>query len=205
MISLSKEYLVFSCVILASVYNSIVFGNKFVSFLLLSSIMYYFYVMKIAEKEKQNISSRNDEIDKIIESFKEKNEKLSYINTDIYSIFRKPKRFKYLKLNRVFDEDLINIQFLRDSDDYLYFTFFVILEYFLKHYYDALLEKDIIYNLDLMITLHTKVKTMYDETKIGVFGPKSVSSNVSLLKTGITNILKKMTYKIAIIKNISDI
>ena len=201
MINLAKysNSLVFSIVVfLAIIFNAFFFTNNnlliFFSFLLL---MVYTYSYRVNHKQQKINIDVN--IDNIIDLLQEKHKDQEYINSDLYIMFKKPKDFKYIKMNKLFNQDLLDLQVLYRMDSFLYYEIFVIIETFLKYYYKGIQENDVESCLQNMRMCFMKLKAYQNEVQITI----SKSKNIKVLETNVRqtfgSILVKMKNKISIL------
>lgn len=200
MINLAKysNSLVFSIVVfIAIIFNAFFYTNNnlliFFSFLLL---MVYTYSYRVNHKQKINIDVN---IDNIIDLLREKHKDQEYINSDLYILFKKPKDFKYIKMNKLFNQDLLDLQVLYRMDSFLYYEIFIIIETFLKYYYKGIQENDVESCLQNMRMCFMKLKAYQNEVQITI----SKSKNIQVLETNVRqtfgSILVKMKNKISIL------
>jgi hypothetical protein len=136
--------------------------------------------------------------DAMIDFLHKKHENQEYINSDLYIIFKKPKDFKYIKLNKLFIEDLINLEFLEKMDSFLYFELFIIIETFLKYYYKGIQGQNIEMCLNNMHTCYSKMKGYQNEVQITISKSKSFKKHEVEVKQSFINMLSRM-------KNLSSI
>ena len=104
------------------------------------------------------------EISKIIESFD-----LEEFGTNLYDIYKRPKSFKYMFVKPDILENLLTLNFTRKFNKELYTKTFVVLEKFLKMYYNAITDRiDKKMALDTITDLHKEFKSYRDEMKMNV-------------------------------------
>jgi hypothetical protein len=164
--------------------------------------------MKVQSKQNYKIQLEHNNINNIIENFEIDYENIKYIPSEIYDVFKKPKKFKYLQLNKIFNIDLLELQFLEKLDKFAYFEIFVVVEYFLKFYYQALMtmnKNDVHAKLENMILLRKKVVILFDEIKIMISRSRRNFILENKVEIIIKNILQIMKKKISVIKKLVDI
>jgi hypothetical protein len=191
---------------LAISFNAFFFtDNSLLILFFVSLLIFYMYSYNSNHKQnkqnKQNKHIKMDELknlDAIIDLLQKKHEHQEYINSDLYIIFKKPKDFKYIKLNKLFIEDLIKLEFLETMDSFLYFELFIIIETFLKYYYNGIQRKNIGMCLNNMHTCYSKIKAYQNEVQITISKSKSFKEHEVIVKQSFLNMLSRM-------KNLSSI
>lgn len=191
---------------LAISFNAFFFTNNSLLILFFVSLM-IFYMYSYGSNYKQNKQNKHikmekiENLDDIIDLLQKKHEDHEYINSDMYIIFKKPKKFKYIKLNRLFIEDLINLEFLETMDSFLYFELFIIVETFLKYYYKGIQGKNIKmwFMLNNMHTCYSKIKGYQNEVQITISKSKSLKKHEVVVKQSFSNMLSRMKNLISII------
>lgn len=186
---------------LAILFNAFFFTNNSLLILFFVSLMiFYMYSYGSNHKQKKHIKMEKiNNLDDIIDLLQKKHEYQEYINSDLYIIFKKPKEFKYIKLNRLFIEDLINLEFLETMDSFLYFELFIIIETFLKYYYKGIQGNNIQMWLNNMHTCYSKIKGYQNEVQITISKSKSFKEHEVVVKQSFVNILSRMKNLISII------
>jgi hypothetical protein len=195
-------------ILFALIYNIMYYKNTTLIFIIIVISVFYFYSMKVQAKHNLEKQLQHSNINKIIENFEIDFENMKYIPSEIYEVFKKPKKFKYLQLNKIFNINLLELQFLEKLDKYAYFEIFVVVEYFLKFYYQALMninKNDIQAKLENMILLRKKVVILFDEIKIMISRSRKNFILENKVEKIIKKILQSMKTKISVIKKLIEI
>ena len=137
--NISLKNIFYVIIVFALIFNLLHYKNTPLVFIIVIICILYFYLMKVQSKQNYKIQLEHNNINNIIENFEIDYENIKYIPSEIYDVFKKPKKFKYLQLNKIFNIDLLELQFLEKLDKFAYFEIFVVVEYFLKFYYQALM------------------------------------------------------------------
>ena len=125
--------LVFSFFIITS-YEHI--NHKFIAFIFMIVVLVfyhrhtlsYFNVWELSKSKFDN----NIQID-------ETNDKYYHVN-NVFDVTSKPKKLRYIYMNEIYLDIANSLVFVKTFDDYAYHRFVVLLESFLKMYYNVLVE-----------------------------------------------------------------
>ena len=114
-------------------------------------------VLDKASNEKKKVRS-------IIEGFDIEN-----IASDVYTVDRIPKTFKYIFIKTTILQNLINLRFVQKFNKETYIKIFILLEKFLKLFYKSIIAyKDKKTTLESMIQIHLEMKNYKEELKLNV-------------------------------------
>lgn len=150
-------------VVLCLAFNMLMYRNYMFVFLMLLFLIVFLYQNPNVLNKPQN---QKRELTKIIESFD-----LQEFGTNMYDIYKLPKAFKYIFIKPDISNNLIDLQFTKKFNNELYTKTFVVLEKFLKLYYNAItdranIDKEIV--LDTLTQLHEEFKHYKEEMKMNI-------------------------------------
>lgn len=185
-------------ILLMGMASSCLFHKNYVFFFfLISMLMLIQYT-----RPKYNVTEKKTRIKQIIENFTNHN-----FNFDSYSLYRFPKKFKYIYIKSDFIDNLINIRFVNIYNKEAYMKIFIILEKFLKTFYNIITNRyDKLTNLDTMKDLHQELKKIQAELNLSTpsfsnrikrFGKKSLHH---VINDNIINIQNQMMQKINLVQ-----
>lgn len=190
--------------ILGTMYNYYTYQNNLILVMMIGIISYYYYTFS-NNTEKQNFVTGQESIAFIINKIKDKYKKTDYIHSDLYQIFKKPKNFKYLQFNSDFHSNLLELQFVEQFDDAGYLELLVIVETFLKNYYQGLkLNTTYDNNIETMKSLEKKINNYFEEIQITISKSKHYNNKMNIVRKNVLDISKKMKDKISLIKLLHD-
>ena len=147
--------------VLCMLYNLYTYQNYILITILLLSIGLLFYTdSNVLDK----VSNEKKSVNNIIEGFDIEN-----IMSNLYTVNKIPKTFKYIFIKSTILQNLINLRFVQKFDKEIYVKIFVLLETFLKLFYKSIIGyKDKKTALDSMIQMHLEMKKYKDELKLNV-------------------------------------
>lgn len=156
-----RSTLLLVVVVLSLTYNLFVFKNSLFVFVVATLLIVFAYhnpdVLHKNHKQKRAVS-------KIIESFD-----IQEFGTNLYDIYKMPKSFKYMFIKPDILQNLITLKFTHTFNKELYVKTFVVLEKFLKVYYNAITDRT---NKEMALKtvteLHREFKSYRDEMKLNV-------------------------------------
>lgn len=205
---LRSKYSLIILIIIAFIYNIIVFKSKNVMLLMFFILLYFVYlydiVGKLNNKELKNEEDLKKEYTKnqLENEIKIHNKDNHYIdNINIYPIYNKPKDFIFLKNDKFFENILYDLKFIKQYDKGDYFKLMILIENFLKIYYNLIIDRyDIDYVDILMDTRKEILNCMYNfKVDAPMFSKKGKQLDIIIHK----NILKVQSYSYKKIKNIN--
>jgi len=110
------------------------------------------------------VSNEKKRVKLIIEEFDIQN-----IRTNVYTVDKLPKTFKYIFIKSTILPNLINLRFVQKFNKETYITIFILLESFLKLFYKSIIRyKDKKNTVESMIQMHLEMKKYKDELKMNV-------------------------------------
>ena len=143
------------------------------------------HITKILDKEIKIHNNNNHFID----------------NLDIYSIFNKPKDFIFLKNDKYLEKILYNLRFIKPYDKGDYFKLTILIENFLKIYYNLIIDRYDIDYVDILLDTRKEILNIMYNFKVDapMFSKKGKKLDNVIHK----NILKTQAYTYKKIKNIN--
>ena len=147
--------------VLCMLYNLYTYQNYILITILFFAIGLLFYndpeVLDKASNEKKKVKQ-------IIEGFDIEN-----IASNVYTVDKIPKTFKYIFIKSTILQNLINLRFAQKFNQETYIKIFILLEKFLKLFYKAIIGyKDKNTTVESMIQMHLEMKKYKDELKLNV-------------------------------------
>ena len=110
------------------------------------------------------VSNEKKRVKQIIEGFD-----IEGIMSNVYTMDKIPKTFKYIFIKSTILQNLINLRFVQKFNNETYIKIFVLLEKFLKLFYKSIIGyKDKKSALGTMIHMHLEMKKYKDELKLNV-------------------------------------
>ena len=117
--------------VLCMLYNLYTYQNYILITILLLSIWLLFYTdSNVLDK----VSNEKKSVNNIIEGFDIEN-----IMSNLYTVNKIPKTFKYIFIKSTILQNLINLRFVQKFDKEIYVKIFVLLETFLKLFYKSII------------------------------------------------------------------
>ena len=110
------------------------------------------------------VSNEKKKVNQIIEGFD-----IEKIASNVYTVEKIPKTFKYIFIKSTILQNLINLRFVQKFNQETYIKIFILLEKFLKLFYKSIIGyRDKKTTLESMIQLHLEMKKYKDELKMNV-------------------------------------
>jgi|TARA_B100000497_G_scaffold11017_1_gene12434 hypothetical protein len=205
---ITNKYSLLVFIIVAFVYNIIVYRSKNVVLIMFLILLYFIYLYdifgKLNNKELKNKEELiNEHTTKIIDKeIKTHNNDNHYIdNLNIYPIYNKPKKFIFLKNDKFLEKILYNLRFIEpyDTGDYLKLT--ILIENFLKIYYNLIIDRYDIDYVDILLDTRKEILNIMYNFKVDapMFSKKGKRLDEVIHK----NLLKTQAYTYKKIKNIN--
>ena len=205
---INNKYSLLIFIIIAFVYNIIVYRSKLVIMIMFIIIFYFLYLYDFFNKiTNQELKNKNElmkeHTDDIINNkINIYNNDDNYINNiDIYPIYKKPKKFIFLKNNKFLEKILYDLRFIQKYDQDDYFKLMILIEYFLKIYYNLIIDR---YDRDYIdILLDTRKEILNITYNFKVDAPLYTKKNKHLEPIIHKNLIKLQSYTYKKIKNIN--
>ena len=197
-----KENVFFTIVFGCMMFNLLKYQNYILITICIMTYVGYIYKQNIKGTKKNRVDKKK--MYKLIEEFNT----ILYVNPseNLILLEEKPKLYKYLFIKPIFFENIYELRFIRKYSEVSILQIIVILEKFLKIFYNILSKRYTIEgNLDHMKDLHNEIKKLKivihkhiptHSKRIYRFGKKSLRNVVD---ENFEDILKLMKYKIDIV------
>ena len=205
---ITNKYSLLVFIIVAFVYNIIVYRSKNVVLIMFLILLYFIYLYdifgKLNNKQLKNKNELINEhttniIDKEIKTHHNDNHYIDNLN--IYPIYNKPKKFIFLKNDKFLEKILYNLRFIEpyDTGDYLKLT--ILIENFLKIYYNLIIDRYDIDYVDILLDTRKEILNIMYNFKVDapMFSKKGKRLDEIIHK----NLLKTQAYTYKKIKNIN--
>lgn len=201
-IDFMKENVFFTIVFGCMMYNLLKYQNYILITICILVYIGYIYSQNIKGSKNKQIDRQ--QIKKFIEEFKT----ISYVNPseNFVLLDEKPKLYKYFFIKPIFFDNIYKLRFIRKYSEVSILQMIVILEKFLKIFYNILSKRySIEGNIDHMKDLHTEMKKLQKvihkhiptySKRIYRFGKKSLRNVVD---ENFQDILELMKVKIDIV------
>lgn len=201
-IDFMKENVFFTIVLGCMMYNLLKYQNYILITICTLVYLGYIYSQNIKRSKKNGNDRRK--IKELIEDFKT----ISYVNPseNLILLDEKPKLYKYLFIKPIFFDKIYELRFIRKYSEVTILQIIVILEKFLKIFYNILSKRySIEGNIDHMKDLHNEMKKLQKvvhkhipthSKRIYRFGKKSLRNVVD---ENFQDILDMMKVKIDIV------
>lgn len=168
--TLSNPYILIVFIIIAFTYNLIIYNSTIVKILMFFVVMYFLYLYRINEKLSNNEFKttnqlKEEHVKEVVEKdiSYHKNDKFYMDNANIYKIFKKPKKFTFLKKDKFLEEVLYELKFIEKYDKADFFRMLILMNDFLKIYYNIIIDKYDHTNLDILVDIRLELlNTMYN-------------------------------------------
>lgn len=145
----------------ALLYNLLQFKNYLFITVVCVYISFFFYNKPNILKEK---ALQRKKIESIIEKFD-----INEVATNVYDVFKLPKRFKYLFIKSDILDNLIELRFVMRFNKEVYMKIYIIMEQFLKLFYNSIVHRyDKSMSLDTMKQLYEELKSLKSVLKMNV-------------------------------------
>lgn len=189
---------------LALLYNLIKYQNYVFLVVVAVYVLLSFYekpnLLKSSKFEKEKV------VQKIIERFDTES-----IASNLYDIYKLPKKFKYIFIKTDILSNLIELLFIQKFNNELYIKMYVLLEKFLRLFYNSIIDRyDRGMSLDTMQQLYEEFKEFKEELKMNVpimsknikrFGNRTLHN---IIDKNMNEISKFMLKKIRLLKRSLD-
>ena len=160
--------LYFLLFVLAIIFNIYHFKNKFYYVLLI-----FLFIAYIKDQQtilsnlsnKSEITLKDDTINRVLDKIIKENNNL-YNTESLFSVYKVPKRFIFIKKNKYIQDIIFDLEFLEIFNKEEYYNTIILLDYFLKKYYkmindeiDFQSNKSILFDLkkNILNSLHEQI------------------------------------------------
>ena len=205
---LISKYSLLLFIIIAFIYNIIIYRSKQVVLIMFLILLYFFYLYDFQGKlNNQDLKNKEDLIKEHTDNMLEKEIKIHkddnfYLdNMNIYPIHNKPKKFIFLRNDKFLENILYNLKFIENYDKGDYFKLMILIENFLKIYYNLIIDRYDKDYIDILLDTRKEIlNTMYNfKVDAPMFSKKGKRMDIIIHK----NIIKVQSYTYKKIKNIN--
>jgi hypothetical protein len=199
---LNNKYALIIFIIIAFIYNIIVYNSK-VSIFMMFIVLAYFYNLydiggKVNSKEYKNDIDRKDiYLDNIFnKEILIHSGDTFYLQTDLYNNYKKSKNLDFLKNNYYLKNIIYDFRFIKKFNKEGYFKLIVLCDNFLNYYYNII--SDNLDNTNISILIDTRNELMNVIYNFMIDAPMYSKEKKKRLDIKIHNLLIKVqsyTYK----------
>ena len=204
----NSQYSLILFIIIAFAYNIVVYRSNLVIIVMFVIILYFMYLYdfqnRFTNKDFKNIdeiiSDHSQEfINKELELIQEDE---YYIDSnDIYPIYKKPKKFLFLKKDKYLEKILYDLRFIQKYDKGDYLKLIILIENFLKTYYNLIIDRYDIDYIDILLDIRKEILNIMYNFKVDA--PQYDKKNRYVHNVIQDNIVKIQSYTYQKIKNIN--
>lgn len=204
----NSQYSLILFIIIAFAYNIVVYRSNLVIIVMFVIILYFMYLYDF-----QNRFTNKDfkNIDEIITDHSEEfiNKELELIqedeyyidSNDIYPIYKKPKKFLFLKKDKYLEKILYDLRFIQKYDKGDYLKLIILIENFLKTYYNLIIDRYDIDYIDILLDIRKEILNIMYNFKVDA--PQYDKKKRYVHNVIQDNIVKIQSYTYQKIKNIN--
>lgn len=204
----NSQYSLILFIIIAFAYNIVVYRSNLVIIIMFIIILYFMYLYDF-----QNRFTNKDfkNIDEIITDHSEEfiNKELELIqedeyyidSNDIYPIYKKPKKFLFLKKDKYLEKILYDLRFIQKYDKGDYLKLIILIENFLKTYYNLIIDRYDIDYIDILLDIRKEILNIMYNFKVDA--PQYDKKKRYVHNLIQDNIVKMQSYTYQKIKNIN--
>lgn len=205
---INSQYSLILFIIIAFSYNIVVYRSNLVIIIMFIIILYFMYLYDF-----QNRFTNKDfkNIDEIITDHSEEfiNKELELIqedeyyidSNDIYPIYKKPKKFLFLKKDKYLEKILYDLRFIQKYDKGDYLKLIILIENFLKTYYNLIIDRYDIDYIDILLDIRKEILNIMYNFKVDA--PQYDKKKRYVHNVIQDNIVKMQSYTYQKIKNIN--
>lgn len=205
---INSQYSLILFIIIAFSYNIVVYRSNLVIIVMFVIILYLMYLYdfqnRFTNKDFKNIDEiitdhSQEFINKELELIQEDE---YYIDSnDIYSIYKKPKKFLFLKKDKYLEKILYDLRFIQKYDKGDYLKLIILIENFLKTYYNLIIDRYDIDYIDILLDIRKEILNIMYNFKVDA--PQYDKKNRYVHNVIQDNIVKIQSYTYQKIKNIN--
>lgn len=204
----NSQYSLILFIIIAFAYNIVVYRSNLVIIVMFVIILYLMYLYdfqnRFTNKDFKNIDEiitdhSQEFINKELELIQEDE---YYIDSnDIYSIYKKPKKFLFLKKDKYLEKILYDLRFIQKYDKGDYLKLIILIENFLKTYYNLIIDRYDIDYIDILLDIRKEILNIMYNFKVDA--PQYDKKKRYVHNLIQDNIVKMQSYTYQKIKNIN--
>lgn len=204
----NSQYSLILFIIIAFAYNIVVYRSNLVIIVMFVIILYFMYLYdfqnRFTNKDFKNIDEiitdhSQEFINKELELIQEDE---YYIDSnDIYPIYKKPKKFLFLKKDKYLEKILYDLRFIQKYDKGDYLKLIILIENFLKTYYNLIIDRYDIDYIDILLDIRKEILNIMYNFKLDA--PQYDKKKRYVHNVIQDNIVKTQSYTYQKIKNIN--
>lgn len=205
---INSQYSLILFIIIAFSYNIVVYRSNLVIIIMFIIILYFMYLYdfqnRFTNKDFKNIDEiitdhSQEFINKELELIQEDE---YYIDSnDIYPIYKKPKKFLFLKKDKYLEKILYDLRFIQKYDKGDYLKLIILIENFLKTYYNLIIDRYDIDYIDILLDIRKEILNIMYNFKVDA--PQYDKKKRYVHNVIQDNIVKMQSYTYQKIKNIN--
>lgn len=207
---LSSKYSLIILIVIAFIYNIIVYRNKIILTLMFFITLYFMNLYNIQEKLNNYNFMTNKEIkEKHMTEIIDKevyltNNKNIYIDdANLYKIYKKPTDYYFLRNNKFLEEIIYNMRFIEKYDKGDFIKMIIYMDAFLKTYYYIINDRYDHTYIDILVDIRLELLNIMNNFMIDA--PMFTKNKKNRLDKLINNnLLKTQSYTFKKLKNISN-
>lgn len=167
----NSQYSLILLIIIAFLYNIIVYRSNLNVFIMLIIFLYFLNLYDFQDRiGNKDFNNKDDVILEYTENFIDK--ELDNIDTendfildsnDIYPIYKKPKKFLFIKKDDYLKKIIYDLRFIKKYDRGDYIKLIILIENFLKIYYNLIIDRYDIDYVDVLLDVRKEIlNVMYN-------------------------------------------
>jgi hypothetical protein len=205
----NSKYSLVLFIIIAFLYNVIVYRSNINIFIMLIVFLYFLKLYDFQDRlGNKDFVNKDDIIGEYTDSFIEQelnninnNNDFVLDNVDIYPIYKKPSKFLFIKKDDYLQKIIYDLRFIKKYDRGDYIKFIILIENFLKIYYNLIIDR---YDVDYVdILLDTRKEILNIMYNFKVDAPQYNRKQEYIHNKIQDNIIKMQSYTHQKIKNIN--
>lgn len=167
----NSQYSLILLIIIAFLYNIVVYRSNLNVFIMLIIFLYFLNLYDFQDRiGNKDFNNKDDVILEYTENFIDK--ELDNIDTvndlvldsnDIYPIYKKPKKFLFIKKDDYLKKIIYDLRFIKKYDRGDYIKLIILIENFLKIYYNLIIDRYDIDYVDVLLDVRKEIlNVMYN-------------------------------------------
>ena len=167
----NSQYSLILFIIIAFLYNIIVYRSNLNVFIMLIIFLYFLNLYDFQDRiGNKDFNNKDDVILEYTENFIDKElDKIDTANdfildsNDIYPIYKRPKKFLFIKKDDYLKKIIYDLRFIKKYDKGDYIKLIILIENFLKIYYNLIIDRYDIDYVDVLLDVRKEIlNVMYN-------------------------------------------
>ena len=167
----NSQYSLILFIIIAFLYNIIVYRSNLNVFIMLIIFLYFLNLYDFQDRiGNKDFNNKDDVILEYTENFIDKElDKIDTVNdfildsNDIYPIYKRPKKFLFIKKDDYLKKIIYDLRFIKKYDKGDYIKLIILIENFLKIYYNLIIDRYDIDYVDVLLDVRKEIlNVMYN-------------------------------------------